>query len=59
MSSPDPKRRYLVVPIEAEAEMTIRQVIQELVELNEDHSYSYDRDELVRMLDQALAASGR
>jgi len=57
MSSADPKRRYLVVPNQGEAELTIRQAIQELVELNEDHTYSYDRDELIRMLDQALAAS--
>jgi len=59
MSDPDPKRRYLVVPNQREAELTIRQVLKELVELNEDHTYSYDRDELIEMLDQAMAASGR
>lgn len=50
-----PKRRYMVVPVESEAEITIRKVIEELVQLNEGHVYSYDRDELVAMLDQALA----
>jgi NAD(P)-dependent dehydrogenase (short-subunit alcohol dehydrogenase family) len=59
MSDADPKRRYLVVPNQNEAGLTIRQVLTELVQLNEDHQYSYDRDDLVRMLDEALAASGR
>lgn len=52
-----PKRRYLVVPDAREGEMTIRTAIQELVQLNERHAYSYDRDTLVRMLDAALAQS--
>jgi NAD(P)-dependent dehydrogenase (short-subunit alcohol dehydrogenase family) len=54
MTTDSPKRRYMVVPSQAEAEMTIRQAIQELVQLNEDHPYSYGRDELVRMLEEAL-----
>lgn len=52
-----PKRRYLVVPDAGEGDMTIRTAIQELVQLNERHAYSYDRDTLVRMLDAALAQS--
>jgi nucleoside-diphosphate-sugar epimerase len=59
LSSDDPKRRYMVVPNQREAEVTIRQVIQELVELNEGQPFSYDRDELVRMLDEAVGGSGR
>ncbi len=58
MSSDSPKRRYLVVPNQNEAEWTIRQVIEELVQLNQDHAFSYDRDALVRMLDEALPGSG-
>jgi len=58
MSSDAPKRRYLVVPNQREAEVTIRKAIQELVELNQDHAFSYDREALVRMLDEALARSG-
>lgn len=50
----NPKRRYMVVPEEREAEMTIGKAIEELVQLNERQPYSYDRDELVRMLDAAL-----
>jgi reactive intermediate/imine deaminase len=54
---PNPKRRYLVVPDAREAEVTIRKAIEELAQLNERHAYSYNRDTLVRMLDQALAAA--
>ena len=51
-----PRRRYMVVPDQFEAEITIRKAIEELVQLNEGHEYSYDRDQLVEMLDQALAS---
>lgn len=50
-----PKRRYMVVPDEREAEITIRKAIEELVQLNEWQAYRYDRDALVKMLDEALA----
>lgn len=52
--APDPKRRYLVVPNQREAEVIIRKAIEELVQLNGEQPYSYDRDALVRMLDEAL-----
>jgi NAD(P)-dependent dehydrogenase (short-subunit alcohol dehydrogenase family) len=55
LSSDSPKRRYMVVPNQFEAEITIRQVLQELVQLNEGHEFTYDRDELIEMLDAALA----
>jgi len=50
----NPKRRYMVVPNERQAEITIRQVLTELVQLNERHAYTYSRDELIGMLDEAL-----
>jgi len=53
-----PKRRYMVVPNEGEAEFTIRAALQELAQLNEDQRFSFSRDELVAMLDDALAATG-
>ncbi|MCG8378399.1 MAG: SDR family oxidoreductase [Proteobacteria bacterium] len=56
MNSESPQRRYMVVPIVNEAEITIRKAIEELVQLNEWHVYRYDRDELVTMLDDALKA---
>jgi NAD(P)-dependent dehydrogenase (short-subunit alcohol dehydrogenase family) len=52
-----PKMRYMVVPDQEEAGWTIRKAIQELVELNQDHAFSYDRDALIQMLDEALAAT--
>lgn len=54
LTTDSPKRRYMVVPNQAEAEITIRGALQELAQLNEDQPYSYSRDELVRMLDDAL-----
>jgi NAD(P)-dependent dehydrogenase (short-subunit alcohol dehydrogenase family) len=52
-----PKRRYMVVPDQHEAEITIRKQIDQLVQLNEGQPYTYDRDELAKMLDAALAQS--
>ena len=52
---PAPRLRYMVVPNQREAEITIRKAIQEVVQLNQDQAYSYDRDALVKMLDEALA----
>jgi NAD(P)-dependent dehydrogenase (short-subunit alcohol dehydrogenase family) len=54
---PVPKRRYMVVPNQEEAEYTIRKQIEQLVQLNERQPYSYDRAALIRMLDEALARS--
>lgn len=51
----NPKRRYMVTPNQKEAEITIRKQIEQLVQLNEGHLYTYDRDALVKMLDEAMA----
>jgi len=51
---PGPRLRYLVVPNEEEARIAIGAQIQRLVELNERQRYSYDRDALVKLLDEAL-----
>lgn len=53
--SDEPQRRYMVVPEERYAEVTIRKALEELVQLNQWGPYSYSRDELVKMLDEALA----
>ena len=55
----NPKRRYMVVPNEREAEITIGKVIEEMVQLNERHQFTFDRETLISMLDQALASSRR
>jgi NAD(P)-dependent dehydrogenase (short-subunit alcohol dehydrogenase family) len=53
----NPKRRYMTTPNQDEADRTIRKQISQLVELNEGHAYTYDRDTLVKMLDEALATA--
>ncbi len=54
----NPMRRYMVVPNEGEARMTIKKSMQELVQLNEWQAYKYDRDALIAMLDEVLAETG-
>jgi hypothetical protein len=44
-----------VTPNQEEAERPIRKQIEQLVQLNEGHAYTYDRESLVKMLDEALA----
>lgn len=51
----DPLRRYMVVPNAEEQAWTIGAKINELVQLNQWGPHSYSRDELVEMLDTALA----
>lgn len=59
LSSDRPKEHYMVVPNERQARYTIRKAIEELVRLNEDHEFSFSRDEIVAMPDEMLEASGR
>ena len=56
LTSDAPARRYMVVPNQGEAALTISQALREAAQLNRDQPYSFDRDELVQMLDQILAA---
>ena len=51
----NPKRRYMVVPNERQAEVTIRKAIEELVQLNQAQKYRYDQDRLVQMLGEIMA----
>lgn len=50
----EPLLYYVVVPNEREADITIRQAVNEVAQLNKWGPYSYSRDELVQMLDEAL-----
>ena len=52
-SDAKPKRRYMIVPEQSQAELTIQGVIDVLVQLNEDQAYSYDRAALIRMVEDA------
>ena len=51
----NPLRRYMVVPNAEEQELTIRTKVAQLVQLNQWGPYSYSRDQLVELLDEALA----
>lgn len=55
MTSDSPKRRYMVVPNQSEADLTIRQALREVAQLNEGHAFSYERNELVEILDEVMA----
>ena len=57
LTNATPKMRYLVVPVANQGAIAIRKVIDELVQLNDNQKFSYDRDALVKMLDDALARS--
>ena len=59
LSSENPKTRYLVVPAANQGAIAIRKLMDEIVQLNSDHPFSYSRDTLVKMLDDALARSKR
>jgi len=55
LTSENPKRRYMVVPNQNEANFTIRALVRRLVQLNEDQPYAYSRDELMAMIDEAIS----
>ncbi len=50
-----PKEHYLVVDNPFEARITIGKLIEELVNMNEGHSQTFSRDELIEMLDNEEA----
>ena len=51
----EPKKRYLAVNDQRQAEAMVRDIIENLVEINSNgHSFDYSRDELIEMLDEAL-----
>jgi len=56
LTAEDPKLRYMVVPNQREAEITIKAALQRVVSLNEQQPYTYDREQLIEMLDEALKA---
>jgi NAD(P)-dependent dehydrogenase (short-subunit alcohol dehydrogenase family) len=61
LSEPNPKRRYLAIPRNSKdrinarlPERLMRYQMKKLVQWNEGHAYTFDRDTLVKMLDEAL-----
>jgi NAD(P)-dependent dehydrogenase (short-subunit alcohol dehydrogenase family) len=57
LSEKVPKRRYLVASNQLEAKTVLSGEITRLVQTNEGHAYTYDRQDIVAMLDEALAHS--
>lgn len=53
----EPLRRYMVVPVAREGEITIQKAIEELVQLNQWGEQRFDRASLVRMLDSTMRRS--
>jgi NAD(P)-dependent dehydrogenase (short-subunit alcohol dehydrogenase family) len=51
-----PKRRYMVTPNQEQALSALQSAIRRAAELNQDQPFSYSRDELVKLLDEALNA---
>lgn len=55
MSSDAPRRRYMVTPNADQAQRTITAAMQRMLELNADQPYSYDREQLIALLDELMA----
>ncbi len=62
LAEPNPKRRYLAIPRNARdrinsrlPERLIRWQMKKVVQWNEGHAYTFDRETLIKMLDDALA----
>ena len=59
LSDEIPKHRYVAVPDQREAELTIRAALARVVLLNEEQPHAYDREQLIEMLEETLDNSRR
>lgn len=55
MTNANPRLRYLVVPVASQAAVVIRKLFDEVAQMNDSQKFSYDRETLIKMLDEALA----
>jgi NAD(P)-dependent dehydrogenase (short-subunit alcohol dehydrogenase family) len=55
----NPLRRYMVVPDESEAKWAIGSAIREVAEFNEWQEFSFTREQLIAMLDEAMSAKSK
>lgn len=53
LTNPDPKRRYLVTPNQAETDMALRSLMRRARQLNTDHPYSLSDEQLHDLLKSA------
>lgn len=57
MTSDTPRLRYMVVPNQGEANVTLQGTMNRLAQLNQGHEFSLTREELLSMLAQTLSPS--
>ena len=50
-----PQQRYMVVGDAARADRTMRALLHRMLELNENQPFTYDREGLIKLLDEELA----
>ena len=55
----NPLRRYMVVPDESEAKWAIGSAIREVAQFNEWQEFSFTREQLIAMLDEAMSARSK
>jgi NAD(P)-dependent dehydrogenase (short-subunit alcohol dehydrogenase family) len=55
MSSSAPRQRYMVVPNAKEAALTMQASMRRLLQLNQGQPYSYNREQLIELIDQLLS----
>ena len=55
----DPQRRYMVVGDPERADATMRALLRRMLELNENQPYTYDRDGLIKLLDEEIESLQR
>jgi NAD(P)-dependent dehydrogenase (short-subunit alcohol dehydrogenase family) len=51
----NPQQRYMVVGDAARADRTMRALLHRMLELNENQPFTYDREGLIKLLDEELA----
>lgn len=55
LSDEKPKVRSMIVPNQEQAEITIKAAIRRAVQLNAGQPYSYDREGMIKLLDEAMS----
>ena len=55
LNSVNPRPRYLVVPVANQATIALRKLFDVAAQMNESQKFTFSRDSLVKMLDDAIA----
>ncbi|GAA6150892.1 SDR family oxidoreductase [Pseudoteredinibacter isoporae] len=55
MQSDSPKSRYMVTATPAQADITLRRQISKMLELNAEQVHQFNREQLIKLLDEELA----